>query len=269
MMNRISKLKSYVKLPGVISVGLHLLLFGALLTQIPVAMHTIAQEQGTVVQAVSVDQAAVEKTMMEIKQKRRARDYTLRSREQQLAQQVKNSKQTLQQERQQLAKLREQVKQEQIKQEELRARAKQQLAKINEEQKRAQANLKKLEQKKQQAAQQLAAQRETATAETTPASAQAAEIAKYSQLIKQAIAKNWLVPSGVDKELSCQLRIRLAPDGTVLKVQLIRSSNNRILDRSALSAVQKASPLPVPTNPKLFERFREIALTVRPEGFLS
>lgn len=96
---------------------------------------------------------------------------------------------------------------------------------------------------------------------------QLSEIDKYRQLITQSIGQNWIVPDNVDKHLSCELIIRVAPGGAVLSVTLAKSSGNPTLDRSAQTAVMKASPLPVPSDSELFNKFRELSLTVRPEDF--
>jgi colicin import membrane protein len=45
----------------------------------------------------------------------------------------------------------------------------------------------------------------------------------------------------------------------------MRSSGDTLLDRSAQTAIFKASPLPVPSNVETFNLFRDISLTVRPE----
>lgn len=92
------------------------------------------------------------------------------------------------------------------------------------------------------------------------------EIDKYKALIVQAIGQNWIVPEGTDKNLSCQLLIQVAPGGAVLNVQIAQSSGNDGLDTSAINAVYKASPLPVPADPQLFDKFRQLRLTVRPEN---
>lgn len=89
---------------------------------------------------------------------------------------------------------------------------------------------------------------------------------KYKALIIDAISRQWILPDNVDHTLSSQFRIRLAPDGAVLDVSLIRSSGDLILDRSAQTAIYKASPLPVPGDPTTFNMFRDISLTVRPEN---
>ncbi|MCL9685564.1 cell envelope integrity protein TolA [Legionella maioricensis] len=93
----------------------------------------------------------------------------------------------------------------------------------------------------------------------------AGEVDKYKALIVNAIGRNWILPENVDSSLSSQFRIRLASDGTVLDVSLTRSSGDPLLDRSAQTAIFKASPLPVPTDAETFNLFRDISLTVRPE----
>ena len=93
----------------------------------------------------------------------------------------------------------------------------------------------------------------------------AGEVDKYKALIVNAIGRNWILPENVDSTLSSKFRIRLAPDGMVLEVTLIRSSGDSLLDRSAQTAIYKASPLPVPADSRTFNMFRDISLTVRPE----
>ncbi len=87
---------------------------------------------------------------------------------------------------------------------------------------------------------------------------------QYKAQIIQAIQNRWIVPDDVDKSLSCVLLIRLAPGGVVLSVDTLKTSGDPILDRSARVAVFKASPLPAPQDPAVFEKFRELRLTVRP-----
>lgn len=97
----------------------------------------------------------------------------------------------------------------------------------------------------------------------------AAATTKYRHLILQSIAQQWIIPPDVDKHLETRLAVRLAPGGMVLEVIIIKGSGNAVLDRSAQTAVYKASPLPVPKEGGLFNSFRQINLTVRPEGLMS
>lgn len=97
----------------------------------------------------------------------------------------------------------------------------------------------------------------------------AATTDKYRHLILQAIAQQWIIPPEMNKHLETKLTVHLAPGGMVLEVIIVKSSGNSVLDRSAQTAVYKASPLPVPKNKGLFHTFRQINLTVRPEGVIT
>ena len=88
---------------------------------------------------------------------------------------------------------------------------------------------------------------------------------QYAALIKEAVGQRWLIPANANKKLHCQLKIRLAPGGVVLDVQVMKSSGDIALDRSAKTAVFNASPLPVPKDPKIFDQFREFAMDATPQ----
>jgi colicin import membrane protein len=111
-----------------------------------------------------------------------------------------------------------------------------------------------------------AALQQQAVADAAKRAQLAGEVDKYKAMIVNAIGRQWILPENVDSSLSSQFRIRLAPDGAVLEVSLMRSSGDAVLDRSAQTAIYKASPLPVPSDPDTFNLFRDISLTVRPEN---
>lgn len=92
---------------------------------------------------------------------------------------------------------------------------------------------------------------------------------KYQALILQAISEQWVVPAGANKHATCQLMIRLAPDGNVLDVVITKSSGDPSLDRSARAAVFKASPLPVPNTASEFQAFKQFVLKVKPENIVE
>ena len=92
---------------------------------------------------------------------------------------------------------------------------------------------------------------------------------RYRGLVVQAIGRHWLIPADVAPTLSCTLLVRVRPGGNVEEVRLVRSSGNTALDRSARTAVLKSSPLPVPKEKAVFEQFRTLRLTVRPQDVLQ
>lgn len=88
----------------------------------------------------------------------------------------------------------------------------------------------------------------------------------HEGLIKQKVTQNWIRPVGIRKGLRCTVHVRVTPGGQVIEARVIQSSGNPAFDRSAESAVHKATPLPVPTDPRLFEaHFREFNFVFNPE----
>jgi colicin import membrane protein len=51
----------------------------------------------------------------------------------------------------------------------------------------------------------------------------------------------------------------------VLDAVRLKSSGNTAYDEATERAIYKAQPLPMPTDPVLKKRFRELRLTIRPE----
>jgi colicin import membrane protein len=149
------------------------------------------------------------------------------------------------------------IRQKQIKAAELKAK---------QELEQKQANMRELMQKTMH--EELVGEEHQVAAAASSAQAQG-EIDKYKALIIQSIAQYWIVPDNVGSGIYCKLAVRLGPGGEVLRVELIRESGNEVLDRSAKTAVLKASPLPVPEKTVLFDNFRELTLTVRPEGMTT
>jgi len=89
---------------------------------------------------------------------------------------------------------------------------------------------------------------------------------KFVGLIIQKVERNWIQPAGDISGLSCVVRVRLIPGGDVVDAQVIKSSGNAFFDRSVELATRKAAPLPLPSDPNLFGRFRTLEFYFRPGG---
>lgn len=257
----------------------------------------IEKPQSEPVKAVTVDQREIQETITRIKEERARKEQQETARQERLEHQIKQAKEERLKEQQRLKQLKEEVdkvalaRKKQIEEEKRRLK---QLAEEKEKESKRLAELKKQKEtlqaqqdairKKQEEEKRLAelnkkkaeqeaetkrlaaAEREKSAREAAARQAQiAGEVNKYKALIVNAISRQWILPENVDSSLSSQFRIRLAPDGMVLDVHLIRSSGDSVLDRSAQTAIFKASPLPVPTETEAFNLFRDISLTVRPE----
>jgi colicin import membrane protein len=90
------------------------------------------------------------------------------------------------------------------------------------------------------------------------------EIDRYSEMIRDKIKRNLVMPPDVPKGVEAKFSVRLLPGGDVLDVVLRKSSGSASYDNAAERAIYKAKPLPVPQQAELARRFRELELTVKP-----
>jgi len=128
----------------------------------------------------------------------------------------------------------------------------------------------KAEQDKQRKAEAAARQREAEQAlqaqlaeEASLARAESA-LSEYIPYIQEKVQNNWLRPAGSPPGLRCVIRVKLIPGGEVISAKVIQGSGNALFDRSVETAVLKASPLPLPSDPALFRHFREINFNFSP-----
>lgn len=265
------------------------------------AAPTDLKPQEKAIKAVSINNNEVMEAVNQLKENRLRQQQAEEQKQQKLLEQAQQARKERLAEQQQLQKLKQEsaklaiAREKQLADEQLRLK---QLAKQKAEEQKQLADIKKQQlllqkQQKEEAnklaelkkkkaeelAQEANARIEKANAENKrqAAIAQAAadsernariagEVDKFKALIVNAISSQWILPDNADRTMSSQFRIRLAPNGAVLDVSLTRSSGDPILDRSAQSAIYKASPLPVPNDPATFDLFRDISLTVRPEN---
>lgn len=93
------------------------------------------------------------------------------------------------------------------------------------------------------------------------------EAATHIQAIQSQVSKYWQFPPSSRRTMEVVLEIKLIPTGEVIDVKVIRSSGNLALDRSAKHALVKASPLPVPKDIRLFEKyFRTLTMPFKPSN---
>ena len=109
----------------------------------------------------------------------------------------------------------------------------------------------------------------TATAEPPKPldeAAMRAEVGKYAALFKSRVVRFWSIPSGSSPDLMCLLKIELQPDGKVQNVSINQSSGDEAFDRSAVAAVKKAAPFPLPDNPEAAAKFKSFNFKFNPRG---
>lgn len=81
------------------------------------------------------------------------------------------------------------------------------------------------------------------------------ELARYSRLIKDKVSRFAQFPPGSEGK-SVHVRISILPGGEVTNAIVVKSSGDPNIDAIVRAAALKATPLPVPEDPRLFNNFR-------------
>lgn len=264
---------------------IHAVVFSVLVVRHSYLPTELAQSKQTtpIIKAVAIDQNTVEAEIRQIKSTREAKHLAELQHQQMLAKQLRLVRKQRLEEQKRLQALRKAVKQNRSKEKLMQQVAKKRLATLKKQQLLEKKRLEKIKKErlkkrtvkkapivndaKRQARRKNL--QKIDEAETIRLAREQQAISKYSVLIVNAISQRWILDETLNRNLSCQLQIHLAPDGTVLTVKIIKPSGSGLFDRRAQAAVYKASPLPVPRDPGLFNKFRIIRLTAKPEGVLS
>ena len=264
MMNEAGK---YSKLSFIYAIVVHVVVFMLLCVSLSFNRMVVKSNihPSKVIQAIAVNQKEVQRKVAEIKGREKAEhdaEVAAQKRKERLARQAAELK--LRQKRMKEKRLAEQREAKK----KLAEKKKQQKAQVahrnklaTKTKKTAQTNMENLLEDQLAREQQLLANAHNRQLQS--------EIAKYKALISNTISQNWIIPGHLGENLSTQLLIHLAPGGIVLAVKVLKSSGKEVLDRSAMNAVWKSSPLPVPTDSTIFEEFRKLRLTATPQGLLA
>lgn len=106
-------------------------------------------------------------------------------------------------------------------------------------------------------------EQELAEEEARLAALSSGEMAAYENAIRQKIERNWVRPASAVPGLECVVLVRQVPGGEVIGATIETCNGDAAVRRSIEAAVFKASPLPAPPNPSLFER--NLRITFKPE----
>lgn len=108
------------------------------------------------------------------------------------------------------------------------------------------------EARRQEAAADLA--RQLAAEEQRRDAIESGALAQYVALIRQRVERNWARPGSARPGLSCEVHVTQIPGGEVVNVRIGACNGDDAVRRSIEAAVMRASPLPPPDDPSLFER---------------
>jgi len=93
-----------------------------------------------------------------------------------------------------------------------------------------------------------------AAEERVNAARSGAQAQQYAALIRARVERAWIRPPSAQAGLDCEVHVTQVTGGTVTGVQIARCNGDAAVRESIEAAVYRASPLPVPENPDLFER---------------
>ena len=87
---------------------------------------------------------------------------------------------------------------------------------------------------------------------------------RYRNAIAAKVSRYWQRSPATRDNFDCLVRVDQMPGGEVISAKVTRSCGSAALDRSVEAAVRKASPLPMPEDPDIFER--AIEFRFRPDA---
>lgn len=79
-------------------------------------------------------------------------------------------------------------------------------------------------------------------------------LSQYAALIQQRVVRNWNKPASARAGIQCEVKVTQTPAGVVLSVQIDKCNGDAAVRQSIEAAVYRASPLPAPPDPRLFQR---------------
>lgn len=87
-------------------------------------------------------------------------------------------------------------------------------------------------------------------------------IAEYKAKIMAKIRSRIVLPPNIPDDSVAELDVTLLPGGDILNVKLRKSSGYAAFDSAVERAIYLAKPLPLPPDPALFPKFRDLSLKV-------
>jgi colicin import membrane protein len=127
------------------------------------------------------------------------------------------------------------------------------------------AAAKKAAEEKARLAAQAELRRSMEAEERSTALMSSSEMAQWKAQIEAKIQRNWIKPPSAQAGFECIVRVQQVQGGEVTAVHVDScTGGDAALRESVENAVYRASPLPTPSNPALFDR--NLILTFKPPG---
>lgn len=177
------------------------------------------------------------------------------------AQAAQKHQKRLEQEKDRLAKLKSE-------QDRVQEQVKQALAQKQAAERQAQTISQALEEAQKIRAQKLAQAQEKAAKEARLIKERMVErqALQHTEVIRERVSGNWLMPFDYsNQDYSCEFLIKLSHSGDILDYSISKSSGNEDFDKSALQALLRASPFPMPKDPEVRKALSEFTFEFKPK----
>lgn len=169
----------------------------------------------------------------------------------------------LQQEEDRRRRDREEAERKQREEEELERRRAEAERKRQEDLERQRAENERLRREAEEAQILRRQQQEIEAEERRLLAMQADDQARWIYALQSRISRNFIPPASTPPDLECIVDVRQLPGGSVVSVEIGRCNGDASVRRAIEAAVFKASPLPPPDNPAVFER--DLRIRFKPE----
>lgn len=104
-------------------------------------------------------------------------------------------------------------------------------------------------------------QQDIANEEKAHTAGLASALQKWVALIQLKVNNNWIKPPNTPADLKCIVAVTQVPGGTVTNAQMSSCNGDDAVVQSIITAVYRASPLPAPPDPSLFDQGKNFNLT--------
>lgn len=91
------------------------------------------------------------------------------------------------------------------------------------------------------------------------------EFSRFVGQVKYNVLSNRSLTFAFDKDLVCEIEIKLTSNGDLISAQVVKSSGNPAYDNNSKTAVLKSAPFDMPSDPELNQRVRSIKLKFKQE----
>ena len=220
------------------------------------------------IEAQVVDEKRVQQEMRQLQEEEERKQRELREQEER-AEQLKRERE---EEEQRLEEVRQQrVAEEEAERKRIEekaaeaAKVAEQEAKRKAEKKRKDdaARKKAAEESKLKAEREAELKRRLEAEEQRAAAVNAGLLSQYLAQIQARIQRAWIRPPSARAGLNCVVYVTQVPSGEVVSVRIGECNGDDIVRQSIEAAVYRASPLPLPSDPALFER--NLRLNFKPD----